>query len=204
MWFVAPSFLDADKPSAHDDAHEVVEWASRGGTAVIFGEPGSNWKVLGLMREASRARTMRDGRFIKGDLRPRRDGSMCRTCFTSPHRGKRRGRLIHERVRLTADGKPFALEMVVGKNGGRIIAIADDNFLRNEHLADADASLVVVDLVHEFGAPVFDEHSHGLAPPSSLTFAILDSRAILPIAHRTAGRDAVGFFAARLAASLAR
>jgi hypothetical protein len=86
------------------------------------------------------------------------------------------------RVILTADGKPFALEIKAGTNGGRIIAIADDIFLRNEYLAEGDASLVVVDLARKFGAPVFDEHSHGLAAPTSLTFAILDSRAMLPIA----------------------
>src|ERR1700733_5280090 len=51
MWFVAPSFLEAASPNAHDDAHEVVEWASRGGTAVIFGEDGSDWAELGLKRE---------------------------------------------------------------------------------------------------------------------------------------------------------
>jgi hypothetical protein len=82
---------------------------------------------------------------------------------------------------LTADGNPFVLEVAVGKHNGRLIAIADDRFLRNEHLADGDASLVLMDLVRAFGTPVFDEHSHGLAPPSSLTIAILDSRAILPL-----------------------
>ncbi len=33
----------------------MVQWASRGGTAVIFGDPASNWKVLGLTREVEKA-----------------------------------------------------------------------------------------------------------------------------------------------------
>ena len=91
----------------------------------------------------------------------------------------------------------------VGKHGGRIIAIADENFLRNEHLADADASLVLIDLARAFGAPVFDEYSHGLAPPSSLTFAVLDSRAILPLIIGLLVAMLWIVFAADLAAPLA-
>jgi hypothetical protein len=181
LWFVSPSFLDDDKPSAHDAAHEVVQWASRGGTAVIFGDPASNWKVLGLTREVEKAED-------KGDSDE--DRILIRSDIAAMPRWLETPELLHfsdtknkppERVRMTADGKPFALEMTVGKNGGRIIAIADDGFLRNEHLADADASLVLVDLVRAFGTPAFDEHSHGLAPPASLALAILASRAILPI-----------------------
>jgi hypothetical protein len=179
VWFVAPSFLISDKPNAHDDAHEVVEWASRGGTAVIFGEKGSNWKVLGLTGDTA-----------VGKERPLMDGDLARVprwldvdelLYFTALKGKDSPANERQRVRLTADGKPFALEIAVGTHHGRLIAIADDRFLRNEHLAGGDASLVLVDLVRAFGPPVFDEHAHGLSPPSSLTFAILDSRAILPL-----------------------
>jgi hypothetical protein len=182
VWFVSPSFLETDKPSAHDDAHEVVEWASRGGTAVIFGGAGSDWKALGLTREVEKGQEKEGRSLIKGDL-----GSIPRWLdtpellhFTALNE-KDAGAHVHERVLLTADGKPFALEMPVGQQGGHLIAIADDGFLRNEQLAAADASLLLVDLVRAYGTPVFDEHSHGLAPPASLTLAILDSRAILPL-----------------------
>jgi len=185
VWFVSPSFLDSDKPSAQDAAHEVVEWASRGGTAVIFGDPASDWTMLGLTREVEKGEKKDPDRtLIKGDLGPlpRWLETPDLHHFTAA-KEKDAATHSHERVRMTADGKPFALEMAVGKHHGRIIAIADDNFLRNEHLADADASLVLVDLVRAFGAPVFDEHSHGLAPPASLTLAILESRAFLPLLH---------------------
>jgi hypothetical protein len=190
LWFVAPSFLIADKPSAHEDAHEVVEWASRGGTALIFGDATSNWSVLGLTREIEQGE---DRALIKGDLEPlprwldlpavlhfaaagdehdKHDQDK-HTNVAAAH--------ARERVRLTADGKPFALEVPVGRHSGRLIVVADDRFLRNEHLADGDASLLLVDLVRAFGPPVFDEHSHGLAAPASLATAVLDSRAIVPI-----------------------
>jgi hypothetical protein len=181
VWFVSPSFLIADKPNAHDDAHEVVEWASRGGTAVIFGEDGSNWEVLGLTREVEKGEKKDDERsLVQGKLgAPPRWLDVPELLHFTPSNDK--GASVAPRVALTVDGKPFALDLAVGKKGGHIIAIADDTFLRNEHLGDADASLLVVDLARAFGTPVFDEHSHGLAAPSSLTLAVLDSRAILPI-----------------------
>jgi len=183
VWFVAPSFLDPEKASAYADADEVVQWATSGGTAVVFGEPTSNWKTLGLKREVEKGQEKDEDRtLIKGDLGPQpRWLDTPELDHFAASQDKNADAHSRERVRLTADGKPFALEMGVGKRGGRVIAIADGNFLRNEHLADADASLVVIDLVRAFGTPVFDEHSHGLAPPSSLTLAVLDSRAILPL-----------------------
>ncbi len=186
IWLIAPSFLEVDKPTAHDQAHEVVEWASRGGTAIIFGDAASDWDVIGLTREVEENKPKDDNdedRFlIKGDVlpQPRWLETPDLVHFTDP-KEKKVDPHSNERVLMTASGKPFALQMMVGRRGGRIIAIADDSFLRNEHLADADASVLVVDLARVFGAPVFDEYSHGLAPPSSLTFAILDSRAILPL-----------------------
>ncbi|HVN28632.1 MAG TPA: DUF4350 domain-containing protein, partial [Candidatus Binataceae bacterium] len=117
VWFVAPSFLYADKPSAHDDAHEVIEWAMRGGTAVIFGESGSNWKVLGTRfeTESNSARTL-----IEGGPLPRWIDVPELLSFTKQSAAQEK---MH--VRLTADGKPFVLEKDVGKNRGRLILIAD-------------------------------------------------------------------------------
>ncbi len=54
VWYVAPSFLIADKPGAEDDAHELTQWVEGGGTAVVFGEGGSNWIALGITREAEK------------------------------------------------------------------------------------------------------------------------------------------------------
>ncbi len=191
VWFVAPSFLDADRPHAHDDAHEVAEWATRGGTAVIFGAPGSDWKMLGLTRQTERSEHTEKNEkdpdedvprtLIKGEIAPVPRWLDTPDLLHFAATDKQASAHPHERVLLTANGKPFAVEVAAGTRKGRIIAIADDNFLRNEHLAEADASLVLVDLARAFGAPVFDEHSHGLAPSASLTFAILDSRAILPL-----------------------
>jgi hypothetical protein len=186
VWFVAPSFLEDDKPSAHDAAHEMIEWASRGGTAVIFGDGSANWEVLGLPREVEKGDE--DRALVTGDLgtTPRWldiPGLLHFTAVSVPSQAhdQKTATDSHQRVRLTANGKPFALEMKVGTHNGRIIAIADDQFLRNEHLAAADASVLVADLVRAFGPPAFDEHSHGLAPPASLTMAVLDSRVLLPI-----------------------
>ena len=186
VWYVSPSFLEADKPSAKEAADEVMEWATRGGTAMIFGDSSSDWTPIGLDREVEKIQDKDDKDearvLIKGDLlpQPRWLETPQLHDFAEP-KDKNAAAHSHQRVRLTANGKPFAIEMTVGKHGGRVVAIADDDFLRNEHLADADASLVLVDLARAFGAPVFDEHAHGLAPPASLTFAILDSRALLPL-----------------------
>lgn len=179
IWYVSPSFLDPEKPTADDDAHEVAAWAARGGTAVIFGESGSNWKVFGLLRKTEPGK---ERPLIQGEVGPLpRWLDVPALLHFAPLNGKTIATDDHVRIILTADGKPFALEIKAGKNGGRVIAIADDIFLRNEYLAEGDASLVVVDLARKFGAPVFDEHSHGFAAPTSLTFAILDSSAMLPI-----------------------
>ena len=180
VWLVAPSFLIADKPGAEDDAHELTQWVERGGTAVVFGEPGSNWIALGITHEGEKSDAER---FLMknqatGELR----------WLVTPHllhfkdsSAKDPAVRAREHVILMANGKPFALEISMGKNHGRIVAIADSDFLRNENLGEGDASLVVADLARAYGAPVFDEHSHGLAPTSSLARAVLESRAILPI-----------------------
>ncbi|MGH7933910.1 MAG: DUF4350 domain-containing protein [Candidatus Binataceae bacterium] len=171
LWFVSPSFLEPGKHGADDDAHEFLRWVSAGGTAVVFGGPGADWKRLGLARETSAS----SGKLVvvEGDFTP----VARQVAFSGLLYFKAAG--DKARVRLRADGAAFALERAVG--AGRLITIADDRFLRNADLGDGDNSLIVVDLVRALGAPGFDEHSHGLAAPVSIIAALAGSRAILPI-----------------------
>lgn len=171
LWFVSPSFLDGDEEHADEDASTVMDWIQSGGTAVVFGDVGSEWKRLGIKRTASVGKSIAT---VSGDF--------ARAPRDIPVAG-----LIHfstggddARVRLAADGAPFALEYAVGK--GRLVAIADDRFLRNENLAKADSSVLLVDLARALGSADFDERFHGLAAPVSLLAAIARSRVMLPIA----------------------
>ena len=74
VWYVSPSFLEADKPSAKEAADEVMEWATRGGTAMIFGDSSSDWTPIGLDREVEKIQDKDDKDearvLIKGDLLP--------------------------------------------------------------------------------------------------------------------------------------
>lgn len=171
LWFVSPSFLEADAEHADEDANALMDWIRLGGTAVVFGGVGSAWKRLELKRTVS-----------VGKSRASISGEFARSPRDIPIAG-----LMHfsaagdrARVRLVADGSPFALEYAIGK--GRLIAIADDRFVRNENIAKADSSVLLVDLSRALGSADFDERFHGLAAPVSLVAAIGRSRAMLPIA----------------------
>jgi len=177
VWFVSPSFLIPEKAGAEDDAREVTEWVARGGIAVVFGDSYSNWQALGLKRKVENSEHEEGERvLIKDDIGAPRWLDLPRLLHFGDSTDKNASRVI-----MTVDGKAFALEMDLGKNGGRLIAIADSAFLRNETLGEADASLLVADLAHAYGSPIIDERSHGLSAPSSLPLAVLDSRALLPI-----------------------
>ena len=173
-WFVAPGFLAPEKSDADAEASDVVRWIRAGGTAVIFGAPDSDWKRLGVDRETSAGG---DSSVISGPLaHGARKLSIAGLLRFKPA-AKSAG--DHARVLLTAGGASFALELGVGS--GRLVAIADDAFLSNANLGNDDASLLVVDLAIAFGAPSFDEWSHGFAPPGSIVAMLLGSRAILPL-----------------------
>ncbi|HKN02238.1 MAG TPA: DUF4350 domain-containing protein [Candidatus Binataceae bacterium] len=158
MWLVMPDFLDPIQETPKADASDLMEWIRGGGTAVVFGDAGSEWKRLGLEAAVS----------VGGNT------STIRGEFAPVAREIPISKLVHfdkaatnAKVRLTADGEPFAMDMAVGS--GRLIAIADGRFLLNSNLDNGDGSVLLVDLVHALGAPVFDEHCHGLvAPVSSL------------------------------------
>ena len=183
MWFVAPSFLQDERPTAGSISGEVVNWAARGGTAVLFGSDDSDWAMFGIHREVEKEKGDADESRIlmQGNLAPRPRWLAIAELNHFAAAENQDQQQSHERVAVTANGKAFAIEIPVGKKGGRIIAVADNSFLRNENLAEADASLLVVDLVRAYGVPTFDEYAHGLAPPSSLTLAILSSRAMLSL-----------------------
>lgn len=173
-WFVSPGFLAPDKTDGAAEASDVLRWIRAGGIAVVFGAPDSDWTRLGLNRETS-----------AGGAASVISGPIARSARKLPLAGLLRFKPAakagdeHARVLLTADGAPFALELNPGS--GRLIAIADNAFLRNANLGTGDASAIVVDLALAFGAPSFDEWSHGFAPPGSIVAVLLGSRAVLPL-----------------------
>ena len=173
-WFVSPGFLVPDKAGGAGEADGVLHWIRAGGTAVIFGAPDSDWTRLGIDRETSAggAESVISGSIARGSRKlPITD------LLRFKPAAKAGGH--HPRVLLTADGAPFALELKVGS--GRLIAVADNAFLRNANLGAGDASAIVVDLAVAFGPPSFDEWSHGFAPPGSIVTMLLSSRAIFPL-----------------------
>lgn len=173
-WFVSPGFLVPDKTGGAAEASDVLRWIRAGGTAVIFGAPDSDWTRLGLDRETS-----------PGGAESGISGPITRGARKLPIAALLRFKPAakagdsHARVLLTTDGAPFALEHKIGS--GRLVAIADNAFLRNANLGAGDASALVVDLAVAFGPPSFDEWSHGFAPPGSIVAMLLGSRAILPL-----------------------
>lgn len=173
-WFVSPGFLVPDKAGGAAEADGVLHWIRAGGTAVIFGAPDSDWTRLGIDRETSAggAESVISGSIARG-LRKLPIADLLRFKPAAKAGGN------HPRVLLTADGAPFALELKVGS--GRLIAVADNAFLRNANLGAGDASAIVVDLAVAFGPPSFDEWSHGFAPPGSIVTMLLGSRAIFPL-----------------------
>ncbi len=171
LWLVSPSFLEADARHADEDANALTDWIHAGGTAVVFGGRGAKWKRLGLAHSfaGKSSSTLIAGKLARSPRELPFPGVLQFCCPNGD-----------PRVLLTAGGAPFALEYAIGK--GRLIAIADDRFLRNENLGKGDSSVLLVDLARATGSVDFDEHCHGIAAPVSLLAAIGRSRVMLPIA----------------------
>jgi hypothetical protein len=141
-----------------------------GGTVIVFGGTDSDWKRLEI---PVRTYAGTEHAALTGDFAP----TMRRIAVPS---------LLHfeavpkaAQVRLRADDAPFAIERKIGT--GRLIAVADDRFLRNLNLGNADNSLLFIDLVRRFDKAMFDEHCHGMVGDVSLDAAVLNSHAMLPI-----------------------
>jgi hypothetical protein len=165
LWFIVPDFLSPVEESFKVDTSDLKDWIRAGGVAVIMGDPKSEWDRFDLEESVSKGG---DSSTIQGDFAP-----VARK-IPIPD-------LVHfdkaspnSRVRLTSDGKPFALDLKIGS--GRLIAIADGKFVLNSNLDQGDDSVLVVDLARALGTPDFDEHSHGLATPESMLALLANPR----------------------------
>ena len=80
-------------------------------------------------------------------------------------------------VLATVDDRPFVVERTLGH--GRLFAVADASFLRNDWLDRGDAAPLAVDLVRVAGAPLLDERSHGFDVEGSALRYLAGSSALL-------------------------
>lgn len=167
LWMIMPEFLNPQATLTSTDVNDLKEWIKAGGVAVVIGNVASQWERLDL-----------DATAVAGDKTSLIRGDFARDGLTIPVEG-----LAHFKsadkdslIRLTSDGKPFALEKKMGK--GKLIAIADGAFILNSNLDKADASVLLVDLVHAIGTPDFDEYSHGLVASES-AFALFSNPRLL-------------------------
>jgi len=152
IWFVLPDFLHGEPEATKTDIKDLLRWVRDGGTAVVLGGPGSDWKRLDLKYALS-----------AGDESSTVQGAFSPTARKIPVSG-----LIHfdknpdtGKVQLKVGEKPFAIENKIGS--GRLVAVADGRFMLNPNLDQGDSSVLLVDLVRALGTPVFDEHCHGMA-----------------------------------------
>lgn len=190
LWLVSPSFLNGDLRDDDAAGGALLRWVRAGGTAVVFGDPESDWKRLNIERGVG----VRDAaNLIEGDFAPRaRKLDLTElVLFAAAHDKTADDKTAHgktvddlaahdkTRVRLTCGGAPFALEIPLG--AGRLVAIADGRFLRNVNLGSGDASVLLVDLVRALGPPMFDEYFHGLVESGSLVATLAGSRVILAL-----------------------
>ena len=68
MWLVSPSFLNGDLRDDDAAGGALLRWVRAGGTAVVFGDPESDWKRLDIKRGISASGA---ANLIKGDFAPR-------------------------------------------------------------------------------------------------------------------------------------
>jgi hypothetical protein len=176
LWLIAPDLLDetpSEERSPLDDGREalagsLLRWIERGGTAVVFGTPRSDWSRYGLASaSAPAARNAGAGDHV---ALPSTLGPQRRALEVPDLQHFAPDTLGHfARVLGTVDA-PFALRKQLGK--GHLVVVADATPLQNEHLDRADHASLALDLARAFGPPLFDERCHGLLPNASLGAAL--------------------------------
>ena len=68
LWLVSPSFLNGDLRDDAAAGGALLRWVRAGGTAVVFGDPESDWKRLNIERGVGVSDA---ANLIEGDFAPR-------------------------------------------------------------------------------------------------------------------------------------
>lgn len=180
MWWIEPTSLCGGGEASGEDARAWSggEWVEHGGTAVIFlaagtGPPGCatiagfalpERRELGKADEPSAAPTTPEQleqvlaptdaapRQVSGDRVPA-PRNLTTTTVGAFAEAK------DWQIAAAVEGKPFILERARGR--GRVVVVGDAQFLGNVWLDHADSAPLAMDLVHAYGAPIFDERDHG-------------------------------------------
>ena len=105
LWLVSPSFLNGDLRDDAAAGGALLRWVRTGGTAVVFGDPESDWKRLNIERGVGVSDA---ANLIEGDFAPR---ARKLEVADLVHFAAADDKPAHDkaRVRLTCDGAPFAL-----------------------------------------------------------------------------------------------
>jgi len=191
VWWVGADEACADRDATQTEAdQDLRQWVGAGGTAVLFlsGSAARCGSVAGVTVPAvadaevhanpppgpTPARTRRGAK-----TRARDEPDVVQFVTGPVISGRRKIVTSGLAVFVDADGwrvaaaiadRPFVIEQRLG--AGRIVAVADAAFLRNEFLDRADAAPLAMDLARAYGAPLLDERAHGLRAEDS-AFAYL-------------------------------
>jgi len=163
VWWIEPRDLCAGDRALGDEQAagdwDPLRWIASGGTAVVFLPPGramASCEVAdGVVLPGRSPAQMKEGisaQVVSGPLtvEPRALDNVALWAFDDASSWS---------VLATLGDHPFVIERTLGS--GRLFAVADVSFLRNDWLDRGDAAPLAVDLVRAAGAPLFDEHSHG-------------------------------------------
>jgi hypothetical protein len=168
LWMIMPDFLSTQAMLTDTDVNDLKKWIRAGGIAVVMGDVTSHWERLDIKQSVAAVEESTSK--VSGDF------SHAARTIPIPALAHFNGADANDKVRLSISGKPFAIDQKVGS--GRLIAIADGRFVLNSNLDQGDASVLLVDLVRQLGAPDLDEHSHGLVASES-AFALFSNPRLL-------------------------
>mgnify|MGYP000290363655 CR=1 FL=1 len=189
LWWIAAPVICTDSETMGPDSWSLLDWVHAGGTAVVAlpaPDLGSCHSVAGLdlPRRSDDGMCAADGLpLVSGPLVPRVRRLAPEDALSFADAG---GWIVVARL----GDVPFVLEQPLGS--GRLVVVADARFLRNQWLDQLDNAVFALDLARAYGAPVFDEHSHGFrlhdnaatylaASPAGIVFASLALLAFLYI-----------------------
>ncbi len=168
LWLVRPDLdmpidTDLEQPlrgPPSDALTPLQAFIAAGGTAVLIGADERLWRAFGVETQERTPKPARAG----GPLLEPAGGSLALAAALVFEES------AEDDVLLRIDGAPFALLRRYG--AGHLVAVADAEPFTNGELAAHDHAQLAVTLARAFGAPRFDERSHGLRDQASLTGAL--------------------------------